>query len=188
VTTRLVFSCALLGAISLFAASANACSCTDANLEEQLGHASQVFVARVTSVRDLMDERTRERMRAGEEIDGDSEYGLRATYSVLRTIKGDATAVHELSTGYNSAECGIHLYPGNTYLVLTDESGHVGLCGGTREVEAEECWAAQVFDVIEAHVRSGTALQQNGLFDRQHDGFVGDESACEELDADDEDS
>lgn len=102
--------------------SAAACSCYDRSLEEHYDYAALVFVARVVGMQDTFIEVHGSRL----------PWGYAGRFELLKAMKGDAASVSRVETGRGSADCGVGLAVGETYVFFADTKGRVDSCTGTQ--------------------------------------------------------
>jgi len=67
------------------------------------------------------------------------DYGLRMRFETEAVIKGDASRLSTLVTGYGGGDCGIPVMPGETLLVATDGRGYVGICSHSHALRIDDC-------------------------------------------------
>ncbi len=113
-----------------FVEAAFACSCRYRSVQERFDDADFVFSAMVIAAELL--------------IDPDSESWssmdkIKITLEPRKEYKQDSSQLKFLYTNAGGASCGISVTIGKVYTFLVDESGFVGLCGGTiKNTESEE--------------------------------------------------
>jgi hypothetical protein len=93
-----------------------ACSCAASTISDLAESANIIFVARITSAAEVFTE---------------DRGGIQAKYQVIETLKGAPEELDVLATGYWDGDCGVPLRVGHYVLVLTNDSGWVGLCSGS---------------------------------------------------------
>ena len=113
-----------LAAIALAPAIATACSCPAITLEAALDAATNVFVARVTSVRAVPPPAPPAEMKWEDTL------VQHARFTVVETYKGRPARIAELRSGYGHGDCGVALVVGMDYLVLVENDGIVNYCSG----------------------------------------------------------
>ncbi len=124
----------LLALAVWFAATpALACSCMAIAFESQIDEAETILVVRIVSVEDMAAAQHLPHRHPAEAYPPDGEHGLRAHFTVLRTLKQRSPLPETLRTGYGRGDCGFELLPGHNYLILTSARGGVSSCSGSRE-------------------------------------------------------
>ena len=115
-----------------------ACSCPVVAFETLVDQSDSILIVRIVSVEDALAGSGRSiwaRYKDDPPLYSEgSNYGLRAEFTVLRTLKQTGALPSMLRTGYGGGDCGVDLTPGTNYLLLTDSSGSVTLCSGSRAV------------------------------------------------------
>lgn len=139
--------------LALAAPAAHACSCGNTTPERIFDESTQVFLAEIVAVQDVGangagDATTRH--EAGR------NYGYRATFRLLDSIKGDAAALDALGTGYGGGDCGVDFVAGHRYLVNVRSAGVASSCGIVREVEPTNCAWPALRDALHARAKDGT--------------------------------
>lgn len=133
-----------------FAPSALACSCGNTTPERVFDESTQVIFAKIVGVEDV----GAKSVPTGAFEPGHN-YGIRATFELLDTFKGDAQALDALGTGYGGGDCGVSLVPGRSYLLNVRAHGTVGSCGIVREVDPTNCRWPALRDALLARGRDG---------------------------------
>jgi hypothetical protein len=169
---------ALLALVALPAQAADTCTCEMLGDDERFDAAAHVFVARIRSLEDVAPMGWYEMARdlAWQPAEG-VDYGLRARFIALSSIKGNAGAVPALVTGYGGSDCGVMLMPGTTYLVATGSDGHVDRCSLVRRFELVNCVGVELLERLRARAADGTtpvAWPSNDHALGYYDARVGD--------------
>lgn len=139
------------------APGADTCTCEITGDDERFDAAAHVFVARIRSLEDVAPMGWYEMARDLEWQPAEGvDYGLRARFTALATIKGNAGAVSSLGTGYGGSDCGVLLMPGSTYLVAADGDGHVDRCSLVRRFEVVNCVGVGLLERLRARAADGT--------------------------------
>ena len=125
------FAALLIGLLA--AADARACSCEARTLREIVHAARTLLVVRAISIADRTPQELLDRIAAGEvNLDIPEEVsGLGIDFELIRTLKGDASGIKQLHTGYSDADCGLPIRAGDVWLVEVWKDGGVGLCGAS---------------------------------------------------------
>lgn len=144
----------------LFGARANACSCANMTLAEQLDASEFVALVRVGSVH----------LNPAFTEPGASHWEsppLLAEFEVLESYKGEPDGIKHLASGLDNGDCGLPLIPGSDFLVAGTPSGDlvgVWLCSASRplgfrsilsgmnKVRRIEQWEAYIA-AVEGHLR-----------------------------------
>ncbi|HET7845004.1 MAG TPA: hypothetical protein VFL14_12695 [Xanthomonadales bacterium] len=150
-----------LGWMLLFACvgarASDTCTCETRSDEERFDLATHVFVARIRSLEDVAPMTWQEMARDLEWQPAEGiDYGLKARYTSLATVKGNAGAVPALVTGYGGSDCGVMLMPGTTYLVASEADGHVDRCSLVRRFELVNCTGVALLERLRARAADGT--------------------------------
>jgi len=139
------------------AAARDTCTCELQGDDERFDAAAHVFVARIRSLEDVAPMSWQELARdlTWQPAEG-VDYGLRARFTSLATLKGNAGAVPALVTGYGGSDCGVMLMPGTTYLVASDADGRVDRCSLVRRFELANCTGVELLERLRARAADGT--------------------------------
>jgi hypothetical protein len=168
----------LLAALSPATAATDTCTCEAQGDDQRFDAAPHVFVARIRSLEDVAPMGWYEMARdlTWQPAEG-VDYGLRARFATLASIKGNAGAVPALVTGYGGSDCGVMLMPGTTYLVATGSDGHVDRCSLVRRFELVNCVGVELLERLRARAADGTtplAWPSNDHALGYYDARVGD--------------
>lgn len=155
---RIVVRALLILASGLVAMPAHACMCVALAFESLVDKAEIIMVVRILRTEDVGKVGgTGSNDAESPAVEG-IEYGVRAEFKVLRPLKQAGSMPERLFTGYGEDDCGVELLAGSNYLVLTDASGGVTRCSGTRKVGVEDAiscrmqaWLAAVEQRIADH-------------------------------------
>jgi len=159
----------LLVAISAIGTTqALACSCANTTPEQVFDESQQAALVRIVAVEDVGAKAVR---AAGDAYEPGRNYGVRATFVLLESFKGDSATLEALGTGYGGGDCGVNLAPGHAYLVNVRANGVVGACGIVREVNPTNCRWPALRDALHARARDGrTALHLPGYEELREGG------------------
>ena len=138
--------------LALAAPAAHACSCGNTTPERVFDESLQVIAAEIVAVEDVGAKAER---APADGFHPGRNYGLRATFRLVESFKGDATQLEALGTGYVGGDCGLSLEPGHTYLFNVRANGVVGACGIVREIGAGNCAWPATAETLRARSRDG---------------------------------
>ena len=114
-----------------YGADAAACSCVKRSLQERLDDAEVVALVRIDATRTSPDWVA----QAANDFPSYEARPVLADLTLVETLKGDASGIETLATGFGGGDCGVNLIAGFDMLVSgTPQAGvlEVGFCGEYR--------------------------------------------------------